>query len=574
MKTPNTFTRRSLSLAIATGLLFLSGCGGGSSDAPGRALSPVKHVVIFIPENRTFDNYFGTYPNAANLPLEESWVGVPAPKFFSLADTPSVNGLSYDLLHNNPNMTLNGERANPRRLRPADAYTCDHNHEYGAIQAAVHGGLMDRFPQATASTGSGCDTDGHSVMDYYDGNTVQALWNYAQQYSMSDNSYSTVYGPTLPGHLNLISGNTHGAVIHNAVTSSSVYISPLDGSVTNIKNFPSYLDDCGPDKGGTVVTPVQSMTGINVGDLLNAKGVTWGYFQGGFLPTTPAVLDGNGKMISPAVCGSSHTDHQMVIDGKTYVVPNPTINFGSDIHTATADYSTGVSPFMQYPQSRNVHHLRPSSTAMIGKADQANHLYDVSDFFTALSAGVLPSVSYVKAPVYQYGHPGNSDSLVEQAFMVQSINAIMASKYWQDTAIIIAWDDSEGYYDHVPPPVISQSQTPLDSASSPGNCGTMATGADFARCGFGMRLPLLVISPWAKSNFVDHTMTDQTSVLRFIEDNWGLGFIDGPVAPPLGTGSRDRGAGTLANMFDFNSKPKTRKLILDPVTGTVVSNSN
>ncbi len=539
--------------------------------APARPTTPIKHVVVIIPENRTFDNYFGTYPNAANFANEESWVSVPAPKFFSTDDTPSVNGLSDDLLHNNPNKTLNGDRANPRRLRPADAYTCDHDHSYVSIQKAVHGGLMDMFPQATASTGAGCDKDGHSVMDYYDGNTVQALWNYAQHYSMSDNMYSTQYGPTLPGHLNIIAGNTHGAVIHNATTSPNVYINPVDGSVTNINNFPPYLDDCGPDKGGTVVTPVQSMTGTNVGDLLNAKGVTWGYFQGGFLPTTPAVLDGSGNLISPAVCGSAHVDHQMVIDGVTYTVPNPTINPGSDIHTMVADYSTGVCPFMQYPQSRNPHHLRPTSVGMIGKTDQANHLYDISDFPTAVQSGVLPAVSYVKAPVYQYGHPQNSDPLVEQAFLVQTINAIVKSKYWEDTAIIIVWDDTEGYYDHVMPPVLRQSQTPLDSASGPGACGSQEAGADSARCGYGMRMPFLVISPWAKTNFVDHTLIDQSSVLRFIEENWGLGFIDGPTAPPYGTGSRDRDAGSLLNMFDFNHKPDTRRLVLDPVTGSVVS---
>jgi phospholipase C len=80
-----------------------------------------------------------------------------------------------------------------------------------------------------------------------------------------------------------------------------------------------------------------------------------------------------------------------------------------------------------------------------------------------------------------------------------------------------------------------------------------------------------VISPFAKPNFVDHTLTHQASVLRFIEDNWKLGFIDGPVAPPAGTGSVDRSANSLDNMFDFKGEPNTRPLILDAVTGTIVS---
>jgi phospholipase C len=227
---------------------------------------------------------------------------------------------------------------------------------------------------------------------------------------------------------------------------------------------------------------------------------------------------------------------------------------------------------MHYASTRNVHHLRPDSVSNIGKTDQANHQYDVVDFFASLTHGSLPAVSYVKAPVYQYGHPGNSDSLVEQAFLVQTINAVMQSKYWAETAIIIAWDDSDGWYDHVMPPVLTPSQSGIDAAAGTGNCGTPLPGADAARCGRGPRQPLLVISPWAKSNFVDHALTDQVSLLRFIEDNWDLDFIDGPVAPPLGTGSVDRYTGSILNMFDFDDRPDLKTLILDPVTGTPENN--
>jgi phospholipase C len=251
-------------------------------------------------------------------------------------------------------------------------------------------------------------------------------------------------------------------------------------------------------------------------------------------------------------------------------VQNPSVNPGPDVHVLENDYSTGVTPFMKYASTRNPHHLRPSSAEMIGKTDQANHQYDISDFDTALSRNSLPSVSYVKAPVYQYGHPQNSDPLAEQAFLVKTINAVQQSRYWHDTAIVIVWDDSDGWYDHVMPPLLTPSATNIDFLFGPGNCGTPQPGADAARCGLGPRQPLLVISPWAKSNFVDHTLTQQASVLRFIEDNWKLGFIDGPVAPPAGTGSVDRHANSLDNMFDFEHEPNLRPLILDQVTGAVV----
>ena len=543
---------------------------GNQNDA---TRTPIKHVVVIIPENRTFDNYFGTYPQAANIPGEQSWIGVPAPKFVARPGTPKANTLTPALLLNNPNRGRFGGAANPTRLGPADAFTCDMGHNYEPEQQAYNGGKADRFPETTAGNGQGCQLDGTTVMNYYDGNTVTALWNYAQNYAMSDNSFSTNYGPTVPGHANLIAGTTHGIIIHDPSNpdnpnSSGFYVNPNDKSVTLVDaNLPGYLDDCGSGR-------TFEFTGKNVGDLLNEKKVTWGYFQGGFLPTKPATFDANGKVLTPAACKSQHTAHSMVIDGHTYMVQNPSTNPGGDIHGLSNDYSTGVTPFMKYASTRNPHHLRPTSDAMIGKTDQANHMYDISDFFTSLSAGSLPSVSYVKAPVYQYGHPSSSDPLTEQGFIVETINAVQKSQFWKDTAIVIVWDDSDGWYDHVVPPVLTPSATNLDFLFGPGNCGTPKPGADGARCGVGPRQPLLVISPYAKSNFIDHTLTHQASVLRFIEDNWNLGFIDGPVAPPQGTGSVDRYANSLDNMFDFKAKPNTVPLILDPVTGTVVSGDN
>src|SRR6266851_9345589 len=115
-------------------------------DKEKRPETPIHHVVIFFQENQSFDHYFGTYPNAANLDGEMGWIGIPAPRFIARDDTPSINGIPPSLLVNNPNITKTGAQANPRRLRPADAYTCTMNHGYSAEQQAVHSGLADRFP--------------------------------------------------------------------------------------------------------------------------------------------------------------------------------------------------------------------------------------------------------------------------------------------------------------------------------------------------------------------------------------------------------------------------------------------
>jgi phospholipase C len=142
---------------------------------------------------------------------------------------------------------------------------------------------------------------------------------------------------------------------------------------------------------------------------------------------------------------------------------------------------------------------------------------------------------------------------------VSIVNAIETSPYWKDTAIIVAYDDSDGWYDHVMPPIVRGSAVAeVDALNGPGRCGNAKPDADPARCGFGPRLPLLVISPYARVNAVDHTLTDQTSILRFIEDNWSLGRIGGQSADAL--------AGPLDAMFDFH-KPHAQPLILDPKTG-------
>jgi phospholipase C len=224
------------------------------------------------------------------------------------------------------------------------------------------------------------------------------------------------------------------------------------------------------------------------------------------------------------------------------------------------DYSAHHEPFQYYASTANPHHLAPTSTDMVGKTDQANHQYDLTSFWTAADHGNLPAVSFLKAAKYQDGHPGYSDPLDEQNFVVSTINHLETLQSWKSTAVIIAYDDSDGWYDHVMGPIVSQSSDPTyDALLGTGLCGTTAAGNYADRCGYGPRLPLLVVSPFAKQNYVDSTLTDQSSILRFIENNWNLGTI--------GNHSFDVMAGSLLNMFDFSHGGKADKLFLDPTTG-------
>jgi phospholipase C len=289
------------------------------------------------------------------------------------------------------------------------------------------------------------------------------------------------------------------------------------------------FDDCSSPQWGVI-----SMTGRNVGDLLNAREITWGWFNGGFRPSNRAP---DGK----AQC---RFGHRRVVDPSGPLIP---------------DYIPHHQPFQYYASTANPHHLPPTSVAMIGLSDQANHQYDLADFFAALAAGSLPAVSFLKANAYQDGHAGYSDPLDEQVFLVNTINALVRSPVWRSTAVIISYDDSDGWYDHVMGPIVMSSQTSRDFLSGVGACGDSARAAYQGRCGYGPRLPLLIVSPYARANFVDHVTSDQSSILRFIEDNFNLGRI--------GDHSFDEIAGPLTGMFDFAHRRAEAPLILDSLTG-------
>jgi phospholipase C len=520
---------------VATSLATLMFAGSlinpVAAGAQSGTSTPIKHLVVIFQENVSFDHYFGTYPKALNPPGQ--------PRFTPKHDTPAVNGYTDGLLFNNPNAlnTVNGNgAANPFRLDRSQAATADQDHDYTPEQQAFHGGLMDSFPKYTGTPGpppNGQMTNG-LVMGYYDGNTVTALWNYAQRFAMSDNSYDTNFGPSTPGAINLISGQTNGVI--DQVNASADIVADGGSGFTLVSDADPVGDVCSTTSGALV-----AFSGMNVGDLLTAAGVSWGFFEGGF---DLSVKNSNGT----TGCARSTTS---------------TVTM-----SAKADYIPHHQPFQYYASTANPKHIRPTSPSTVGiNGDAANHQYDTHDFYDAVTAGNFPAVSFLKAPGYQDGHAGYSDPLDEQTFVVNVINFLQQQKDWANTAVIIAYDDSDGWYDHQMSPIVNQSATAMDALTAPGQCGTgegalsgPTTKAAQGRCGYGPRLPLLVISPFAKQNYVDHTVTDQSSILRFIEDNW----LDNQRI----TGSFDTLAGRLNSMFDFRNADTT-PYVLDPSTGLV-----
>ena len=502
----------------------------------GRTETPIKHLVVIFDENISFDHYFGTYPVAANT---------DGTKFTASKHTPkNIDTLAHaGLLKKNPNQYA------PTRLSPAQALTCDQNHNYGPEQYAADGGKADLYVQntETSTCSGGLYGQPGLVMDYYDGNTVTGLWNYAQHYSLGDNSFSSTYGPSTPGALNLVSGQTHGVISvdpksgvdnpkQTAAPDAYTVVSPNAEGVGTVINDPDpAFDDCS-DKDHTSANALAVMQGKNIGDLLNSKGVSWGWFQGGFRPATPW----DGKAGDYATCaGTTHA------------------NIGGAL---SEDYSPHHSPFEYYKSTANPHHLAPKNVAEIGHNGQANHNYDLTDFDSALKAGSLPAVSFLKAAEYQDGHAAYSDPIDEQNFLIKEINAVQSSPQWKDTAVVVAYDDSDGWYDHAyakpqngsKDATIGSNGKATDSPAC--QAGPKSAGGYADRCGPGTRQPLLVISPYSKVNSVDHTRTEQTSITKFIEDNWFTGRV--------GDASFDSRANSLFGAFDFRH-PNNQQVLLN-----------
>jgi phospholipase C len=369
--------------------------------------SPIKHTIVIFQENRSFDNYFGTYPHAEG--------------FLPLPGTPAVNGIPDGAY----NSDAKGEKVPPFLLGTDQRKTVDVQHGYEAMISAYNEGLMDKYVEKNNKT---------TPMGHYDYRVLSAYWQYAQHFSLADNWYQPVFGPSTPGALYLVAAQSGNAE------------KPLKGD-----SEPAYGRS-------TKGTRWEGLRYPNIGDRLSEHKVSWAWYQGGY------------------ATGSKYTAHH--------------------------------NPFQYFDNYE--------------KGSYKDNVKDYDELEKDIAAGRLPAVVYVKAKSGEDEHAGGN-SLVDTGmeFAVDTVNLIMESQYWHNSAIIITYDESGGFWDHVPPPQVD-----------PGPDGLQ---------GLGPRIPTLVISPYAKRNYVSHVQYDTTSVLRFIEWNCGVESLN----------NRDANAANILDMFDF-----------------------
>jgi phospholipase C len=460
------------SILAAVIILIIAGGFASSLVAPVAVRgsgSKIQHLIFIVQENHSFDNYFGTYPGANGVPLnlaipiDPNQTSLGYVKPFHLDDSQPIMIVGDELPPGvaDPHQLQQNNSTVPYHL-DTESIGRDLSHAWTVAHEAYDNGKMDGFVAAEGST---------LTLGYYDRTDIPYYWDYANQYVLDDNFFSSQMGPSFPNHLYIVSGTS--------------------GPVTNL-NYRWILN------GHVVDNPAAgfgwqgvSLDWSTLAEEMSNANVPWAWYDGEVKPLRPSIWD--------------------------------------------------VLPLFTYFQNH---------------PDQlSEHVQNTQRFIDDIQNVQLPAVSWIipgswVPPTYpkvcknQVGGapsehpPARSDCGMD--YVAYLVNQVMQSPYWQSSAIVLTWDDYGGFYDHVPPPRIDA-------------------------FGEGFRVPTLVISPWAKHDFIDHTQYDFASLLRLAEDNFNL--------PTLGT--RDVSANDMMNSFDFNQAPQQQLIepanFIGPAVASVTS---
>lgn len=379
--------------------------------------TPIKHLIVLVDENHSFDNFFGTYPNAKG--------------FLPLRGTPAVDGIPSSAFVTGKN----GKRFYPYLIQSKSVGPLPHGYfemvgDYN--QGRMNGFVIENqkyithhpklYKAISKQHGASKNMYMGEPMGHYDYHLIGPYWDYAQHFTMADHWFQPVFGPTSTNMMYLIAGRA-------GINGHNVYYTGK---------------------------PYEQFTFRNIGDEMTNHQVSWTWYQAGW-----------------------NHNRQNITD-------NPLMFF------------------------RNY---------KLGKYNK--HIKDIRQFNYDLTHNRLPSVTFLKPAGNVDEHPGPGSNISKGVkYTVQLVNQIMASKYWDSTAIILTFDESGGWWDHVSPP---QSRH-LDGLK-----------------GDGPRIPMILISPYVRMNYVSHQIYNSDSILRFIEYNWHLPALT----------SIDAEANNLLPLFDF-----------------------
>jgi phospholipase C len=445
---------------LAALLSFLVAAGMPQLGAAA-SLSDIKHIVVIYLENRSFDNLFGAFPGAdglANAGDTATQVDKDGKPYATLPQPIDTNQKPPA-----PDARFPADLPNKPfeigQYVPIDKITGDLVHRYWHEQMQIDGGTMDKFAAISDSAGLS--------MGYYDGSLMK-LWDWAKRYTLADHFFHAAFGGSFLNHFWLICAcspryeNAPDGLVAKLdpkgglVMPGPDQVTPDGYAVNTMQSIhqPHSASITDPTK----LLPEQDMK--TIGDELSEKGIDWVWYSGGW---NDAIAGRPGKLFQ--------FHHQ---------------------------------PFAYFKKYAD------------GTEERAKHLKDEVDLEKAIADGSLPPIAFYKPIGTLNEHPGYAEVMAGDAHVDDLLGKIEKSPAWNDTVVIITYDEHGGYWDHVAPPKVD-------------------------KWGPGLRVPTLIISPFAKKGFVDHTVYDTTSILKLIEKRFGLA--------PLGT--RDRDAGDLTNALQF-----------------------
>jgi phospholipase C len=430
--------------------------------------NPIKHIVVIMQENRSFDNYFGSYPGANGLP----------------------KNICMPLDPDHPN---NGRCVKP--FLSIDPISEDMPHGYQSSVAAYDNGKMDGFMLA--------ENEDPKTMSYYDNKTIPYYWDLAKHYVLADNFYSSVLSYSLPNHWYAVAGqapatsifyglNTgpRGFIAHDAAIDTSLGGTIASSYNLNKTNNTTPIDPKPPGLHPHFKTGLGHQTGTRVltrpGGTVQKTLVDKEYLRESNLTTTVVDLLMNNTKNN---ISWKYYDHPILIRAyQRAISTGQAFEYWNPFSAKGTSYTEAYAP----------------------------HFVNRTQIFTDLRSSSFPQVSWVipSAPLSE--HPPASIT-VGMNWVKHVIDAMMVSPYWSSTAIVLTWDDYGGFYDHVPPPQID-------------------------KYGLGFRMPALIISPYAKHGYIDHTRYQFESVLKFIEWRFNIPALT----------DRDLHAINLVNAFNFN----------------------
>jgi phospholipase C len=514
---------RRLSFALLTATLAggVAGCGGAAPQRPGRPALPntvvaptptgihkIQHVIVIMQENRSFDSYFGTYPGADGLPASggQFTVCIPDPRL----------GDCQQPFHD-PELVNGGG-----------------SHGQVAALADINGGLMDGFVRMSELGGRGCggfagvcsSSAPSDAMGYHDAREIPNYWAYAQHFVLGDHMFESDASWSLPSHLYLVSewsahcplpGIADSCVNNNQLGGFQLrQIAAAAGGRATQRDYETCLAEQTANLPGHIRTrALRRAARRAVLACINR-----------IAQRRAAINRDTAGAYNYAWTDITYLLHKHGISWGYYVTPGgqPDCNDG-DANCAHQQLSPGTP---------NIWNPLPSFTD-VKQDGQAQNVQPTANFLAQARAGTLPAVSWVVPDQSHSDHPP-ANIQEGQAYVTNLINTVMAGPDWSSSAIFLVWDDWGGFYDHVIPPSVDHN-------------------------GFGIRVPSLVISPYARAGLVDHQTLSFDAFNKFIED----AFLGGERLDPSTDGRPDprpdvRDAnphlGNLAADFDFNQAPR------------------